>query len=116
MKLTIQHVNVRSTDSLDSLIENQIIGFQSSLQIDEAKVRLAYCHELSPAYRVDVHLVTPGPDVVAQAHEHTMKAAILKVMGDLEQRIGEKSTKRLRKLRSNIQGPLGSRLFHGATD
>ena len=43
-------------------------------------MRLERRHEGSPPFRVSVHLVTPGPDVFAESCDHTLHAAIGKVM------------------------------------
>lgn len=110
MKLTVQHVRVRSTDELDSLIEEGILALQPRLRIEEAKIRLACHHEKSPAYSVNVHLVTPGPDIVAESRDHTLPAAIRKAIMELETRIGGRALKRRRRIRSNLQRPAVSRL------
>ena len=105
MKLTVQHHHLRSTDELDSLIEERILALQSRLQIEEATVRLQRRHEESPPFRVCVHLVTPGPDVVAEGCDHTLHAAIGKMMAELDTQIGRRAQKRVRRLRSNLQAP-----------
>ena len=38
--LRTEHQNLRSTDELDSLVEERILAFEPRLQIDEARVRL----------------------------------------------------------------------------
>lgn len=105
MKLTLQHHNLRSTDELDSLIEERILALQPRLQIDEANVRLEHRQESSPPFRVHVHLVTPGPDVAAEGRDHTLRAAIEKVTVALESRIDDRLEKRRRRVRSNLQEP-----------
>ena len=40
MKLSVQHRDIRSTDPVDTLIEEHILALQPRLQIDEAVVRL----------------------------------------------------------------------------
>lgn len=105
MKLTLQHHHLPSTDELDSLIENRILALQPRLQIDEANVRLECRFEKSPAFSVRVHLVTPGPDVFAESRDHTIRAAIEKVLADLEAKIGSRFEKRRWRLRGNIQEP-----------
>ena len=110
MKLTVQHHNLRSSDELDSLIENRILALQPRLQIDEANVRLECHFEESPAFSVRVHLVTPGPDVVAESRDHTIRAAVNKVMAALEVKIGGRALKRFRRLRNNLQAPSLMRL------
>ena len=86
MKLNVQHIHIRSTDAVDTLIENRIIALQPRLQIDEVNVRLEHRRGISPAFHVHVHLVTPGPEVLVEGRDHTIRAAIEKVMADLEKR------------------------------
>ena len=105
MKLTVQHHHLRSADELDSLIEERIIALQPRLQIEEANVRLEHRHEESPSFTVRVHLVTPGPDVFAESRDHTLPAAIGKVLSELENHIGRRVRKRVRRLRRNLHGP-----------
>lgn len=105
MKLNIQHIHIRSTDAMDSIIENRIIALQPRLQIDEANVRLEHRREISPAYHVHVHLVTPGPDVLAEGRDHTISAAIEKVIADLERKITFRWFKRTQRIKSNLSSP-----------
>ena len=115
MKLTVQHHHLRSSDQLDSLIENRILALQPRLQIDEANVRLECHFEESPSFSVRVHLVTPGPDVVAESRDHTIRAAVNKVMAALEEKIGSRALKRFRRLRNNLQAPTLMRLGRART-
>ena len=105
MKLTLQHFAIRSTNALDAWVENQIFSLQPRLQIDEANVRLAHRRESSPTYEVRVHLVTPGPDVFAEGHDHTLRAAFEKVMRQLRDKITDRVRKRLQKVKSNLSAP-----------
>ena len=113
MKLTVQHHHLRSSDELDALIENRILALQPRLQIDEANVRLACSLEESPAFSVRVHLVTPGPDVFADRRDHTIRAAIEKVMADVEAKIGSRFEKRRRRIHTNLQVPALLRMGRG---
>lgn len=92
MKLTLQHLSIRSTNALDSWIEKQIFSLQPTLRIDEANVRLVRQTEASPAYSVHVHLVTPGPDVFAEGSDHTLQAAFMKVMTQLRNKISRSAS------------------------
>jgi ribosome-associated translation inhibitor RaiA len=105
MKLNVQHHNLRSTHELDSLIEERILALQPRLQIDEARIRLECRWKESPAYRVAIHLVTPGPDVLAEGRDHTIRAAIAKAVAHIEDKLGDRARKPLRRLRSNLQAP-----------
>lgn len=106
MKLTLQHLSIRSTNTLDSWIEKQIFSLQPKLRIDEANVRLVRQTEASPAYRVHVHLVTPGPDVFAEGNDHTLQAAFAKVMAQLHNKITGRTVKRLHRIKSQHSAPV----------
>lgn len=107
MKLTLQHLCVRSTDQLDGWVESRILSLQKRLQIDEANIRLECCFESSPPFAVRVHLVTPGPDVFAEGRDHTLRAAFGKVMTQLEEKIDGREMKRTHRLRSRLTAPAG---------
>lgn len=107
MKLNVQHFNLKSTDELDSHVENRIFALQPRLQIDEAHVRLERHRESSPAFTVRIHLVTPGPDLFAERCDHTLQAAVEKAMQHIESRLAERAAKRRQRLDSNRQGPVG---------
>lgn len=95
MKLIVQHISVRSTDGLDTWVERQVLALGRLRQIDEAHVRLACFLDVSPAYHVRVHLVTPGPDVIAESNDHTLRAAIDKVIRQLQNKITGRASRRL---------------------
>lgn len=105
MKLITQHHKVRSTDELDSMVEERILAFEPRLQIDEARVRLECNWEQSPSFRVAIHIVTPGPDLLAEGRDHTLRAAIGKAVALLEDRLRDRSRKQLRRRRSRLQVP-----------
>jgi ribosome-associated translation inhibitor RaiA len=101
MKLTLQYNNIRSSGSFEALIESLLTALQPTLKIDEAIVRFEQSREASPAYRASVHLVTPGPDVIAEGRDHTLLAAINKVIASLKDKIGHRALKRLKRIRGN---------------
>jgi len=109
MKLTVQHHNLRSSDEVDSLLEDRILELEPRLQIDEARVTLECRWQQSPAYRVAIHIVTPGPDVQAEGQDHTIHAAISKALGHLEHRLRHREQKPHQRLRSNLQMRSASR-------
>jgi ribosome-associated translation inhibitor RaiA len=107
MRLNVQHLNIRSLDALDSWVEPQILALGERRQIDEANVRLVRLENASPAYHVHVHLVTPGPDVFAESRDHTLRAAFAKAMTQLHEQITRRATKRLQRIKSNLQARRG---------
>ena len=105
MRLNLQHFSVRSTNALDSWVERQILSLGRLRQIDEANIRLACHRDVSPAYHVRVHLVTPGPDVVAESNDHTLKAAVDKVIKQLQNTIAGRVAQRLRRGKDKLTTP-----------
>ena len=107
MRLNVQHLNIRSLDAIDSWVEQQIFALGQARQIDEANIRLTRLENASPAYQVNVHLVTPGPDVFAESRDHTLRAAFTKAIGQLRGQITNRATKRLQRLKSNLKARRG---------
>ena len=103
MRLNVQHLNIRSLNALDSWVEKQIFDLGQSRQIDEANIRLVRHENRSPPYQVNIHLVTPGPDVFAESRDHTLRAAFTKAMTQLREQIVGRTSKRLRRIKSNLQ-------------
>lgn len=109
MKLTVRHFGIHFANGFDSLVRREILALEPLRQIDEATVHLTRQDEMSPPFRVHVHLVTPGPDVFAEARDHTLAAALAKVMKQLAQEIHVRAGKRLARLKSNLQAPAPAR-------
>ena len=103
MKLVIRHSAIASANALNPRVRKQILALAPLRQIDRAIVHLAHEHEASPPFRVHVHLVTPGPDVFAEARDHTLAAALAKVTKQLAQTIGVRADKRLARLKGNLR-------------
>jgi ribosome-associated translation inhibitor RaiA len=97
MKLTLTHRHHQPSPSFTSLVKQRIESLRESLQIDEAHVLMERRLGASPAFRVTAHLVTPGPDVLADAVDHTLRAALEKVIDQLEARIDHHHQKRARR-------------------
>jgi ribosome-associated translation inhibitor RaiA len=97
MKLTLTHRHHQPSPSFTVLIKQRLESLREALQIDEARVLMERRLEASPAFRVTAHLVTPGPDVFADAVDHTLRAALDKMIGQLEDRIDHRQQKRARR-------------------
>jgi ribosome-associated translation inhibitor RaiA len=97
MKLILTHHHHQPSPSFTALIKQRLESLREALQIDEARVLVERRLEASPAFRVTAHLVTPGPDVLADAIDHTLRAALDKMIGQLEARIDHRQQKRARR-------------------
>lgn len=94
LRLVLQYARLRSTVGLEPWIRQSLAGLLPFLRIDEARVRLEYDPEASPAYRATAHLVVPGPDVRAEAVDHTPRTAFLKVLTELRSRATDRAARR----------------------
>jgi len=103
MKLTIQHRQHQPSESFAALVTKQIEALREALQIDEARVLIERRLESSPPFRISAHLVTPGPDVLAEAVDHTLRAALKKLIEELESRIDHRHAKRARRKQSHFK-------------
>ena len=98
MKITIKHIHHTPSDSFTALIEQHLDALGKTRQIDEARIVIERRMEASPPFRVSAHLVTPGPDVLAEAVEHTLRAAFEKTIAQLASVIGSRHLKRARRV------------------
>ena len=105
MKIRIKHLNHQPSIAFTEHLEKQLQPFSEIRQIDEARITLEHRHEESPAFRVALHLVTPGPDFTAEAVDHTLRAALAKAIEDLNDKIEERGASRSRRARGNLQEP-----------
>jgi ribosome-associated translation inhibitor RaiA len=104
MKLILKHRHHEPSPFFTALIESEMKALEPVLRIDEARVRIEHQSDSSPPFRITAHLVTPGPDVCADATDHTLRAALAKLIRRLRGTIAHRSGRRTRKLRSQISG------------
>jgi ribosome-associated translation inhibitor RaiA len=107
MRLNVQHLNIPALAPLDAWVEKHIFALGRTRQIDEANIRLIRLEDASPAYQVNVHLVTPGPDVFAESRDHTLRAAFEKVIKQLREQIASRTNKRQQRLKSKLNARRG---------
>lgn len=98
MKLILKHHHHQPSPAFAALVRSQLEVLGKNLRIDEAHVLIEHCLEASPPFRVTAHLVTPGPDVFAEAADHTLRAALQKTIEGLEGRIGHRHQRRARRV------------------
>ena len=112
MKLHLEQRSHPISTTFKALLRERLGSLKNALQIDEARVTVERRAEASPAFRVAAHLVTPGPDVSAEAVDHTLGAALHKLIEGLRQRIGHRNQKRDQ---CSHGGPIKALLSRAAT-
>ncbi len=104
MKLTLKHRHHQPSESFTALIRNEMESLQTRMRIDEARVVVERHEEASPPFRISAHLITPGPDVTAEAQDHTLRAALGKLLRAISGKIGHRARRQSRRQRSRIGG------------
>ena len=94
MKLILTHHNHAPSASIIEMIDMELKSLLPDLQIDEARVHLERSLTDSPPFTASFHLVTPGPDVIVSSTDHTLRAAILKAIQRIADKIGHRHSKR----------------------
>ncbi len=113
MKFSIKHTAIAPWKSVEARVRKHLGKLEPRRQIDEAVVHLARERETSPPYHVRVQLVTPGPDVFAEARDHTLGAALRKVAKSLGRIIDTRAGKQRARSKQNLRAP-GHLLRSGA--
>lgn len=109
MNIVISHKSVQSVDEQDSLVEQRLFALGERIQIDEARVVFERRWEDSPPYRVGIHIVTPGPDVMAEGVDQTLNAAVIKSLRQLDGKLRQRQTRRTVRVKSNLTSRSPSR-------
>lgn len=100
MKFILKNLTHPVSPAFSSSLKDRVYSLNQTLRIDEAQILIERRERGSPAFKVAAHLVTPGPDVRAEAVDHTLKAALTKLFDALKARIDwrrKKQSKRLSK-------------------
>ncbi len=95
----IRGLNV-SADSRRSL-EQSLERLQSLISICTAAVVLEHRRDDPPAFRAFVSLAVPGPDIHAEARDHTLEAAWLKVITALRKQIHHRKSRQDERMKRN---------------
>ncbi len=95
MKLTIRNHTFRAAHTLDSLIETRLLALAGRVRIDDATVLVEHRADASPPFRVEIHVAVPGPDLRTERIDNTPVQAFTRAVEDIENRLRERSLKRL---------------------
>jgi ribosome-associated translation inhibitor RaiA len=100
MKVVVRQSGIALRKWTNSSVKRQILALSPLRQIDEAQVRIAKEDGVSPPFHVRVHLVTPGPDIAAEARDHTLAAALGKVVKRVTEEIRRRSSQQSARRRA----------------
>ncbi len=103
MNITVRYSGLNARAAWKALAETQLRKLQKLAAIASARVTFEWQHEARPAFRVLAWLEVPGPDFHAEASDHTLQAALLKVVKNLERQIRVRRNRRSGKAKTNVQ-------------
>ena len=103
MNITLRCHGLNSRAVWQGLVEAQLKRLQDLVAIASARVTLEWQHEVKPAFRVLALLEVPGPDFHAEASDHTLRAALLKVVNNLERQIRARKSRQADKRKANVR-------------
>jgi ribosome-associated translation inhibitor RaiA len=103
MKLNLRFIGARAKSVWANEVAQKIKRLETVAAISVANVALEQRREMKPHFRLRILLAVPGPDIHAEATEHTFQAALLKVVNELRRQI---QTRRANRLRGRHHQPL----------
>jgi ribosome-associated translation inhibitor RaiA len=100
-------------DPLRHRFAQRLEELQELISISAAAVVLEHERDNAPAFRVYVLLAVPGPDIHAEARDHTLQAAWLKVATGLRKQIEQRKFRQLTRSEGAHQGRNGPNVKRG---
>ena len=114
MRIQFRIRGLNANASLRGWLEQQLERLQSLIPVTAAEVVLERQQDNAPAFRAHVHLAVPGPDIHADARDHTFQAAWLKVIKNLTKQIERRKSRQHHNLRTNRQITANASRWSGA--
>ena len=103
MKTTLRYRGLNAQSPWQALVAAQLKPLENLVTISSARVVLERRWESRPAFRVQALLEVPGPDYHADSVDYTLKAALHKVVRNLDHQIRARLGRRVDRRRSNLQ-------------
>ena len=103
LKIMVRYRGLNARAVWQALVERELRKLQNLAAIASARVTLEWNHEVRPAFRVAALLEVPGPDFHAEASDHTLRAALLKVTKNLERQIQSRKKRRADNPKTSLQ-------------
>ena len=93
MKVQFHILGYNASAGLRHRLEEMLEEVQSLISVSDAAVVLEHERDKAPAFRVFVLLAVPGPDIHAEARDHTLEATWLKVITGLRRQIQQRKSR-----------------------
>jgi ribosomal subunit interface protein len=103
MNIIVRYSGLVKLAVLQELVEDKFKKLQNLAAIAAARVTVQRQQGVKPAFRVLSRLEVPGPDFHAQASDHTVQAAVTKVVKNLEKQIRSRKNRQTDRWKTNLQ-------------
>ncbi len=114
MKIQFRIRGLNANAGLRAWLAQQLERLHRLIPVSAAEVMLERQQDNAPAFRAQVHLAVPGPDIHAAARDHTLEAVWLKVAKNLRQQIERRKTRQQLRHKGHRQHPLTASRWSGA--
>jgi ribosomal subunit interface protein len=114
MKIEFRIRGLNASAGLRAWLKKQLERLHNLIPVSTAEVMLERERDSAPAFRAQVHLAVPGPDIHAAARDHTLEAAWLKVTRDLRQQMERRKVQQQLRHKGHRQHPLMASRWSGA--
>lgn len=103
MNIQYQLLGLNARAVGDRPLDPHLEQLERLIPISSARVVLAHQRDVAPAFSASVELAVAGPDIHAAARDHTLQAAVLKVVQRLEEQIAERKSRQQLRLKDREQ-------------
>jgi ribosomal subunit interface protein len=114
MKIQFRIRGLNATADLRAWLAQQLERLRSLMPFSTAEVVLEHERNNAPAFRAQVHLAVPGPDIHATARDYTLEAVWLKVAKNLRQQIERRKSRQQLRHKGQHKHPLTAGRWSGA--
>ena len=114
MKTQFHIRGLNANAGLRRWLEQSLERLESLISVTAAAIVLEHRRDDAPCFRAFVSLAVPGPDIHAEACDHTLEAAWLKVTTALRNQIERRKTRQQLWRKGNRQHPLTGSRWSGA--
>ncbi len=104
MNIRLRRIHPPSAVKTTTLLRERLLSLARIRKIDAAHLSLERDPEAT-TFRVSAHLETPGPDIRAEARDHTLHAAALRALAQLQRHIRNRNARRRERLAANAGHP-----------
>jgi ribosome-associated translation inhibitor RaiA len=104
LNIRLRRIHPPSALKTTTLLRERLLSLARIRRIDAAHLSLERDPEAT-TFRVSAHLETPGPDIRAEGRDHTLHAAALRALAQLQRHIRARNARRRERLAARSGHP-----------